>query len=378
MVLNGPWWDRIVRGVSRKRMPGGDPNSPVPIPVQLGIPLNEYMEDLSIWAGANLAKYEEVVAYGAARVIREHSTLALARIMLGEGTITQADRIGMVTMLEQSILGMRPDMDKLIEVSLGNVVEHQAYIAGEFQDVWSSYRNDLGALPPWRVPPVGGFRLAVQATDPEWFLRGLVDNLQQGSIIEVRKRALAAYLSGESVPSFAASIRKHFKNQRNEHMRVARTSLHRVARGYQKELYKENDVVSGEKFVATLDSRTCPVCGNYDGRRYDVGEGPVVPLHDYCRCTYSPVVKSVRELLGMPPEEETEDHRRVRASMDGKVPLSTRWPDWLARKEAQHSGFAKNVLGATRYDAWKAGDLTLGDLSKGGRQPTLAQLGIIG
>jgi len=377
MVLSGPWWERILQGIKRTPMPGGDRSLAQPIPVQLGIPLNEYLEDLRIYTSARIAAYEELVAYGARRVALEHAGLALGRAMIGDGPVTDSMRRDLVGVMRSAILGTRVDMQQLLQVSLGEVVEYEAWAAGEFQDVWASYRTQLAGLPPWQVPPVGGFAHAVRATDPNWYLQGFTSSMDERTMLAARDRILSAYLTGESVESLTRSLRVGLRKTVVDHQRLARTSLHRVAREYQKETYAQNSVVEREKYIATLDSATCPVCGNYDGKKYALGEGPVVPVHDNCRCTYAPITLSVREILGMPPpEDEDEDHRRVRASMDGKVPVSTTWPDWLARKEAQTPGFARDILGPTRYDAWVAGELKLGALTRGGKQRTLAQLGL--
>lgn len=376
-MLQGPWWERITRGPLRVGMPGGDRTGPVPIPLQLGIPLNEYLEDLTIWSSARLAKYEDLVGYGAGRLVLEHGTLALARTLTFDGPVTNAMQAELVDLLAGAVRGMRPDMDELLRVSMGHTLEHQAYVAGEFQDVWAQYRSTLAGLPPWQVPPVGGFALAVNASDPAWPLRGLVEDIEDAAVLAMRRQVLGSYLRGESVPQLASRLRSSWKAAGHDYQRVARTSLHRMGRAYQQETYRQNsEVLSKERYVATLDSRTCPVCGMYDGKAYALGAGPVVPVHDSCRCTYMPVTKSIRELLGMPPADETPEQNQARASMDGRVPASTLWPDWLDRKEKQTPGFARGILGATKYDAWVAGELKLGDVVRGGRERTLAQLGL--
>lgn len=376
MALSGPWWQRILDGIKRTPMPGGDRGGDLPVPVQLGIPLNEYLEDLRIYTSARIAAYEQLVAYGARRVALEHAALALGRTMIGDGPVTDSLRRDLVGVMRSAILGTRTDMQQLLSVGLGEVVEYEAWAAGEFQDVWSSYRTQLAGLPPWQVPPVGGFAHAVRASDPNWYLRGFTDSMDERTMLAARDRILGAYLTGESVESLTRSLRVGLRKTVADHQRLARTSLHRVAREYQKETYRQNSVVEREKFVATLDSATCPVCGGYDGKKYPLGDGPVVPVHDNCRCTYAPITLSVREILGMPPEDQPEDQRRVRASMDGKVPVSTTWADWLDRKERQAPGFARDILGPTRYNAWVAGELKLGALSRGGKMRTLAQLGL--
>ena len=60
-----------------------------------------------------------------------------------------------------------------------------------------------------------------------------------------------------------------------------------------KVFYKANsDVIIGVEWLATLDFRTCLVCGVLDGTRYKVkGKKPKVPAHENCRCLYLPVTE---------------------------------------------------------------------------------------
>jgi SPP1 gp7 family putative phage head morphogenesis protein len=94
------------------------------------------------------------------------------------------------------------------------------------------------------------------------------------------------------------------------------------------------------RWVATLDTRTCPVCGKLDGQVFPIGEGPLPPApHANCRCAVVPV-------FGEP--------EGTRASQDGQVPAELTFPDWL---EGRSQDEQDEVLGVTRARAWRAGKL---------------------
>lgn len=65
---------------------------------------------------------------------------------------------------------------------------------------------------------------------------------------------------------------------------VTRTAVMHVSNASRTAFFLDNsDVVNMEYFVATLDSRTTPQCRANDGKRYELGKGPIPPLHFNCR-----------------------------------------------------------------------------------------------
>jgi hypothetical protein len=56
-------------------------------------------------------------------------------------------------------------------------------------------------------------------------------------------------------------------------------------------VFQQADPVSGLRWLATFDSRTCIVCGTLHGREWpkDDPDLPVMPAHPHCRCAWLPV-----------------------------------------------------------------------------------------
>jgi len=368
---DAPWWQRILRGVSTTPMPHGRlrGDGSLPLPVRLGLPLNEYLEDLTIWRSMGLVKYEGAVVVGLREVALQHAGAALAQVLTSErATVTAAMRQELGEIMERAVSGTYSDVLEIMTTAAERTIQHQAHLAGEMEDVWNQYRGKLADLPPWRVPPVGGFELATQAKDPNWMLADLFKDEYVGSVAQIRQQVMGGYLSGQSVQDLARDLKKTFGGQAADWARLSRTSLHRIGGEYDRHLHEQNsDVLAGVKFIATLDDITCPICGEEDGEVYDVGEAPRVPLHPNCRCKIGPVTKSVREILGLGAGGKVEDPDGVRMSMDGLVPKSLAWPEWMEKKEREAPEFGLQPLGEATYRAWVAGKIALGPLTARGR-----------
>ena len=90
---------------------------------------------------------------------------------------------------------------------------------------------------------------------------------------------------------------------------------------------------SGYRLLATLDTRTCLVCGELDGKVFDTSEAALshICLNEHCRCEVLPVIKSM---------EDFDDDER--ASMDGPVSVKMTYAKWLKKQPAKRQ---KEILG---------------------------------
>lgn len=144
---------------------------------------------------------------------------------------------------------------------------------------------------------------------------------------------------------------------------LVRTTISHIANVARAATYAaNNDIVRAVQWVATLDPTTCPQCGEKDGKTWPLGEPhPTPPAHPKCRCVMTPVLKSWRE-MGIDKDELDE---ATRASMDGQVPASTSFEDWLRR---QSDKVQARVLGKTKAELFRKG-VTLGKLNSIPKQP---------
>jgi len=149
-------------------------------------------------------------------------------------------------------------------------------------------------------------------------------------------------------------------------VRTAVSHIHNVAAQLS---YAENDdVITGWKYLSTLDNRTTIICVGLSGRVYSLGKGPIPPNHVRCRSICQPVTLTMRE-LGIDLDEGTP---LTRASADGPLAGDPTYDQWLKPKSPE---LQDAMLGKTRADLFRAGKLSLKDLvADDGRVLTLKQL----
>jgi hypothetical protein len=103
------------------------------------------------------------------------------------------------------------------------------------------------------------------------------------------------------------------------------------------------DVLTGWKWLATLDTRTCPACWAQSGSEHPLSEpGPLG--HQNCRCTRVPQTRSWAD-LGFDSIDEPESV----------------FPDSKARFGSLSDTEQRRILGPARFDAWKAGRFPMSD-----------------
>jgi SPP1 gp7 family putative phage head morphogenesis protein len=168
-----------------------------------------------------------------------------------------------------------------------------------------------------------------------------------------------------------------FETSRREAQALVRTAAQTIANNAHEELFQANtDLVTGQVWVSTLDSRTSPQCIARDGLVWDMEGKPVghsvkfrrPPIHWNCRSVLTPKIASWQD-LGIDADELSES---TRASMDGQVPASTTYETWLRSKPV---AFQDDVLGVGKAKLWRAGKIGLRELiNNSGRPLDLSEL----
>lgn len=189
------------------------------------------------------------------------------------------------------------------------------------------------------------------------------------------------------------------KTRRGAEMLV-RTAINHISTVARDQVYQANgDLIKGIRYVSTLDSRTTPICIKLDNTLWPVNSGPRPPQHARCRSTTSPELKTYRE-LGINVEEPEESTRayfavpekmnvtqyRAKLRKEGltkaqqdKIISSlsgqTDDPDFGSFLARQSKEFQETVLGKTRTELYRKGDLSLKELiSPKGKYYTLDEL----
>lgn len=162
----------------------------------------------------------------------------------------------------------------------------------------------------------------------------------------VRDGALVGRTSQEVVSEVTDLVEQRTKAQAASLVRTATNHIGNEARSM---TYAANDdVITGEEFVATLDAHTTLTCAGQDGQIYPIGEGPQPPLHWACRSVRTPVINPEYNL----GSEITGE----RASADGPVSAQTTYNSWLKRQSAD---VQDEVLGVERANLFRSGKLSI-------------------
>lgn len=328
--------------------------------------LNEDIADMLTGHRLALLRYEGgttkalLTAYDAAF---KDITTQIAAINARPGPVDLATRNRLQAKANRLTNEIR-DLNRLLALTLDERATEAAYAEAAFQarlsrvvgQSWVAIPEDqvLAAL----STPIGGTSHSAIATD----LLAAHDGLQ-GAIA----RALAQGASMDRAALMVAST-GIIETYRGRLVAIARTEIQRVANEVAMRSYADNDdVVKAVQWLATLDSRTCPICAALHNKVYPiVGRTPVgmrrlPPAHPRCRCFIAPVTKSWKD-LGL----STRDDER-----DGQPAGDMSFDAWLRRqpKETQN-----DILGPTRADLWRGRRVSLAGFSDQGRLLNLGEL----
>jgi SPP1 gp7 family putative phage head morphogenesis protein len=206
----------------------------------------------------------------------------------------------------------------------------------------------------------------------------MMDQIRQGLVFSETPTQISRRIWGTQALGGTDGVRQI---TRRGAQTLTQTATSAISNAVRQELYKANRrVIPREQYVATLDSRTTPICSSLDGDVFPVGDGPIPPLHMNCRSIRVPVIDG-RKLGSRPATPFTEkdlrglkgpQRRRRVEQLTGKVPADTTYQQWLGN---QRAGFQDDVLGPTRGRLFRSGELDLkGFVDNSGDQFTLRQL----
>ena len=192
-------------------------------------------------------------------------------------------------------------------------------------------------------------------------LRDWVRDLGANDRRRLRHAIQDGVIEGLTTPQIARSVQNELGTTRRHATTIARTATNHVANAARREVGAANaDIIKGVRYVATLDSRTTPICQALDGQVFPVDSGPRPPQHLQCRSTITYVLKGVPGNTG------------TRAAFDGQVPSDLTYDQWLRRQPRE---FVEGVLGKTRARLYLDGNLSVTRfVDRSGDEYTLAEL----
>ena len=235
------------------------------------------------------------------------------------------------------------------------------------------------AIPHESVILAIGKAPAIEGALLKQWVSGLNDKMK----FDFERSINLSMLQGESTQEATKRLSSVIGVSMNQAETIVRTAISDVSNRVRETVYEDNsDIIRGRRHVSTLDGRTSEICIARDGAEWDnngkglnqLGKANTFrkpPLHMRCRSYLEPILKSWDEIdpsLGW----KTEIPETTRASMDGQLPSSVTFTDWLKNKDPK---FVEGLLGKGRSELYLSGRISVGDLvTKGGRTRTLKEL----
>ncbi len=234
----------------------------------------------------------------------------------------------------------------------------------------------------------------------EWAKRTAATDLER-----IGDQLKIGLVRGETGPSIARRVRRAMDLSKFNAETITRTAISAIANDTRQEFFNANkQFFEKELFVATLDSRTTPICRSLDGKVFKVGEGPIPPLHMNCRSirvaalfdeaigsrpyrafTKKQILEEFAEREGLSRVPKNRDalprglkgkfdefaRKRIR-ELTGQVPAKLTYQEWLSRQSA---AMQDDILGKTRGRLFRRGGLTLDQfVDRQGQEIPLSEL----
>jgi SPP1 gp7 family putative phage head morphogenesis protein len=284
---------------------------------------------------------------------------------MGQGATLSARKLRRAIVQTEELLGqLRVDLER--EAVAGMEAAAQARADAIGQAVGATYDRvadgaGLGTklrydASLWRLSPTQ-IEAATRSPAFGWQIHDWTQWHTEQAAQRIDRELRAAYFAGEGIEEVSRRVGRIMGGTTQQAAVTVRTAMQTASNTAAHELYRRNeDVLEGEQIIGTLDRRTCPECGQLDGRILKLRDTKArrPPFHPQCRCFLAPVIGGdLARLIGEQP------------------PVPT-WSDWIKRQSAETQ---REVLGATATRLARAGEIDFDDVvTASGRQRTGREL----
>tara|TARA_R110001592_G_scaffold111372_5_gene308468 strand:- start:15715 stop:16782 length:1068 start_codon:yes stop_codon:yes gene_type:complete len=281
------------------------------------------------------------------------------RLRLSRDSLTEYSRRRLETLLtsiDAMLAKIQGEYTAQLMIDLAGIAEYEA--AFEARSLDQILVNVSAAVPTVAAlsAAIEARPLSVTGASGGKLLSGFIEDWSQAERNRVTGAIRQGYVQGETNQQIINRIRgtKRLKYSdgilaiiKRDAEAIVRTGIQHVASVARFETWNANsDVVTGYRWVATLDSRTSSTCRSLDGRVFKMGEGPLPPAHVRCRSSTAAELDARFDFL---------KEGATRSSQDGYVPADETYYSWLKR---QPSDFQDVALGPTRAKLFRDGGLS--------------------
>ena len=278
-----------------------------------------------------------------------------ARLLLEGETISSIKRLRVlladVTNLQKAIYD---DYNGQLSIDLGEIgVSQSEFEAESYTKAVSTYLpvtpTSDQVLTAVRVNP-----MQLQAYSGRQLIQPFIADWSKNQIQLVKNAIQQGFYQGQSTAEIIRRIRGTKGNNFNDgelakvnraNRTVVRTAVqHMSTQARQLTMSRNDDLIKGYQWVSVLDSRTSNQCSALDGRIFDVGDGPLPPIHPNCRSATTPVLSDEFDFDKSPSKVVDETYY-----------------SWLKK---QPLSFQSEAIGATRAKLLRDGGLSSEEFAK--------------
>lgn len=322
--------------------------------------VNEELQERAIRHSVYLTRYSSETANKVREAMRRAIPDLEAKLERTGGQVTAQRLQSLIATLSDDIDALTAAGREATEAQLGAFAVNEAQFSAGMVQAAAPVTLDLTTPEPNQLKAAALSRPFQGRDLRDWYGK-LADDQKRA----MRKAVQQAVVQQETVQQLTQRIRgtkaAGYKDgimgmaTRNAES-IGRTAVIHTSEYARRETMRQNsNVVKDRQWVATLDTKTCPICQGKDGTTIGIeGQGP--PAHIGCRCSTAPVLKSWDE-IGIDAKEISG---ATRASMDGQVPESMTYGDWLrSRVQQGDMDVVEEALGPKRAKLFSAGGINV-------------------
>jgi SPP1 gp7 family putative phage head morphogenesis protein len=329
--------------------------------------MDKSLRDVYLRHGINLTRYSNYEAQRLIKILDASNSQIQCIIRKAKAIETKEKYYRVAAEIRRVTKECHEQLDGQVEIDfMGLAAEETRFVEKVLSG--ANVKADFELPAPKKIWAAAGFgSYSEQGHETfETYLNTLSDNLYKTWDMQVR----TGYLTGMTAKQINRAVLGSTDGIDPGQMQVLRRSLEsntktmvaHLAETARDAVYRENSsLFSGYRYLGTLDTRTCMVCGELDGKIFkEIEDAPALPQHLACRCLLVPVVKGM----------EDHDEDDTRASMDGPVSANISYSDWL---KTQPDEIVRDILGPARFEMFKRG-AEVSQFVADGRTLTLSQL----
>ena len=228
---------------------------------------------------------------------------------------------------------LRKEIDSVITPTLNRTVQDSTKRANY------QLQKQIGFAYRFDMPNRKGIDQVVRGT-------GVYDKVRlfsQKEMIGVKDIITQGMLSGRKAETLAREVQLQTGKQLYQARRLVRTTIAQASVDAKVKEYRELGIEEYE-IVCTLDERTCPICRQYDGKTFKMGNGPMPTFHPNCRC-------GIRQVF---PESVRGSLRRAARDSDGKsiqVPANMTYDEWYAKYGSEQAWKKRKLPSSEEVEA---------------------------